>query len=496
MNNQNSPDPTNPPLAGNPIPNVPSSAPIPRAPESVSAFGFILAFLRRSATLFKIAGVAALVLLLLIPLGMVRSVLQERLGRRNEAVADITSSWGRDQKLVGPVLIVPYRHTVKSWKEQPAPGGKVEKVEVVDQVTGNAYFLPTNLAITGDVKPLELRRGIYKAVVYGGKLQFAGQFAPPDFARLRIKPEDVLWDDALVAFAIPDLRGVKETLNLQWGGKTYPMLPGNKLGGLQSGMLSGVFANVEGLRATAAVIPFQFEVALNGSGGLSFAPVGAQSTVRLTSSWPDPSFFGTFLPAERKVTRDGFEAVWQISYYGRNFPQQWTSQTTEPALTPGGVEASFFGVDFLSGLDAYRNIERSIKYGVLFVVLIFTVFFLFELLAGLRIHPFQYTIVGAALCLFYLGLLSLSEFTPFGFAYLTAAGATTLLICFHSAKMLRSGARTFIVAGLMAGIYGFLYIALESQDYALLLGTGGLFAVLAVVIWLTRNIDWYARDQD
>lgn len=456
-----------------------------------------LAFLKRCATIFKLAGVAVLILLLLVPLRMVQSVLHERLGRRNEAVADITSSWGREQKLVGPVLIVPYRYLAKSWKEQPTTGGKIEKVEVLEQVTANAYFLPTNLTITGDVKPMELRRGIYPAVVYTGKLEFAGQFAQPDFAKLRIKADDVLWDDAIVAFAIPDLRGVKETLNLKWGEKTCPLVPGSKLGAFQSGAQpqSGVFANVGDVRSGGAAIPFQLDLSLNGSGGLSFAPLGSQTTVKLTSPWPDPSFFGTFLPAERKVTADGFEATWQVSYYGRNFPQQWTSQTPELCLTPGGVEASLFGVNFLSGIDAYRNTERAIKYGVLFIVLIFAAFFLFELLAALRIHPFQYAIVGAALCLFYLGLLSLSEFIPFGLAYLASAGATTLLICFHCVKMLKSGGRTFIVAGLLAGIYGFLYVALQLQDYALLLGTGGLFAVLAVVIWLTRNIDWYARDR-
>ena len=454
-----------------------------------------LALLRWCATIFKMAGVAVLILLLLMPLNMVRSVLRERLGRRSEAVAEITSSWGRDQKLVGPVLIVPYRYAAKSWKEQSTAGGKIEKVEVVDLVTANAYFLPTNLVVTGDVKPMQLRRGIYQAVVYTGKLEFAGEFARPDFARLRIKPEEVLWDDALVAFAIPDLRGVKETLHLKWGEKAYPLVPGGKLVGFQSGVQSGVFANVGDVRGSEAPIPFRLALSLNGSGGLSFAPLGSQTTVRLTSSWPDPSFFGAFLPTERKVTRDGFEATWQVSYYGRDFPQQWTSQTLEPCPTPNGVESSLFGINFLSGIDAYRNTERAIKYGALFMVLIFAAFFLFEMLAALRIHPFQYAIVGAALCLFYLGLLSLSEFIPFGLAYLAAAGVTTLLICFHSARMLKSGGRTLIVTGLLAGIYGFLYVALQLQDYALLLGTGGLFVVLALVIWLTRNIDWYARDR-
>jgi len=455
----------------------------------------VLSFLRRSATIFKMAGTVVLILLLLIPLRMVQSVLHERLGRRNEAVANITTSWGREQKLVGPVLIVPYRYAVKSWQEKPVAGGKTERVEVVEMAAANACFLPASLAITGDLQPMQLRRGIYQAVVYSGKLQFAGQFEPPDFGSLRIPEKDVVWDDAIVAFAIPDLRGVKETLNLKWGGQTHPLLPGSKLGGFQSGVLSGVYARVGGWRGGDAVIPFQLDLSLNGSGGLGFAPVGSQSTVKLTSSWPDPSFFGSFLPADRKVTRDGFEATWQISYYGRDFPQQWTSQTPEPGLTPASVESSLFGVNLLSGIDAYRNTERAIKYGVLFIVLIFAAFFLFELLAALKIHPFQYAIVGAALCLFFLGLLSLSEVIPFGLAYLTAAGVTTLLICFHSVKMLKSGSRTVIVAALLAGIYGFLYVALESQDYALLLGTGGLFVVLAAVIWLTRNIDWYARDQ-
>jgi inner membrane protein len=364
-------------------------------------------------------------------------------------------------------------------------------MEVLETVTASACFLPTNLTITGDVKPMHLRRGIYQAVVYSGKVEFSGEFARPDVSRLRIKPEEVVWEDAFVAFAVSDLRGVKETLNLKWGEKSHPLLPGNKLGGAQS----GVFANVGDLSGTGAPIPFRLALSLNGSGGLSFAPLGSQSTVNLTSPWPDPSFFGAFLPTDRKVTREGFEATWQVSYYGRNFPPEWTSQVPDCSLTPSGIESSLFGVNFLSGIDAYRNTERAIKYGALFIVLLFAAFFLFEMLAALRVHPFQYSVVGAALCLFYLGLLSLSEFVPFGLAYLTAAGATTLLIGFHSLKMLKSGGRTLIVAGLLAAIYGFLYVALQLQDYALLLGTGGLFAVLALVIWFTRNIDWYARDR-
>lgn len=452
---------------------------------------YISALLKRCATLFKMAGVTLLILLLLIPLGMIRSVLQERLGRRNEAVAEITSSWGREQNIIGPVLVVPYRYSIKSWKEQAATGGKIEKVEVVETAVANAYFLPATLAIAGEITPSRLRRGIYQAVVYRGKLALSGQFARPDFGSLRIEEQNVLWDDAVVTFVIPDLRGVKETLQLQWGASQLALSPGSKL----SGFTSGMFARVGDLRDHPGALPWQLELALNGSGGISFAPVGAQNSVQLASPWPDPSFRGAFLPAERKVTSEGFAASWQVSYYGRDYAQQWTDQDAAAGLNPTSAASSLFGVNFLSGIDAYRNVERAIKYGVLFLVLVFAAFFLFEVLSALRIHPFQYALVGAAFCLFYLGLLSLSEFISFGLSYLVAAAGTTLLIWFYSVKVLKSGKRTFILVGLLAAIYGFLYIALQLQDYSLLFGTAGLFAVLAIIIYLTRNIDWYARDQ-
>jgi inner membrane protein len=450
----------------------------------------LASFLKRCATIFKLAGVIFLVLLLLIPLGLIRSVLQERLGRRNEAIADITSSWGAPQQIIGPVLMVPYRYPVKSWKEQPAADGKIQKVEVVEWAVANACFLPSTFTVAGDIQPATLHRGIYEAVVYRGQLALAAQFARPDFASLRIADTNVLWDDAVVAFAIPDLRGVKETLHFTWGAESRPLLPGSKLRGFPS----GVFARVGGLRDGGGLIPMRLDLALNGSSGISFAPVGEKNTVKLSSPWPDPSFRGAFLPSERKVTPAGFEATWEVSYYGRGYAQQWTNPEAAEALNPASASASLFGVSFLGGIDAYRNVERAIKYGVLFLTLVFAAFFLFEILSALRIHPFQYALVGAAFCLFYLGLLSLSEFVAFGLAYLVSAGITTGLITFYCAKALRGGRRTAIVTGLLAAIYGFLYLALQMQDYSLLFGTAGLFAVLTALIYLTRGIDWYARD--
>ena len=461
-------------------------------PPRISAVSEVWSFLKRCATMFKMAGVALLILLLLAPLAMIRSVLQERLGRRNEAVANITSGWGGDQTIIGPVLIVPYRYAVRTWKEQAAAGGKIERVEVVGSAVANAYFLPAAMKIDGALDPAELHRGIYRAVVYSAKLDLQGEFARPDFSNQRIEDKDILWEETVVAFTIPDLRGVKEMLQLEWGARSFPLLPGSKLRGFSS----GVFAQVTGLRESSGTIPWKLGLTLRGSGGLAFAPVGIQCSAKLASPWPDPSFRGAFLPTERTITHDGFTANWQVSYYGRNYAQQWTDQDSSGALTPESAQSSAFGVNLVSGIDAYRNVERAIKYGVLFLVLVFTSFFLFEVLSALRIHPFQYAIVGAALCLFYLGLLSLSEFIAFGRAYLVAAVVTMSLICFYSAKVLKSGRRTFIIAGLLAGIYGFLYVSLQLQDYSLLFGTAGLFMVLGIVIFITRNINWYARDSE
>ena len=472
-----------------PITIKPNSAMNTATPPILSS---ISGFLRRRAIFFKLIGVTILILLLLIPLRMIHSVLRERLERRHQAVTEITSVWGREQNVIGPVLIVPYRYQFKSRKEQPAAGGKIEQVEVVETAVANAHFLPASLDIQGDITPKQLRRGIYQAVVYTGQLEIAGEFARPDFARMHIGEENVLWDDAVVTFAIPDLRGVKETLQLQWGDQRIPLLPGCKL----KGFASGVHARVGGLREGSGSIPLKLALTLNGSGGIRFTPLGDQNRVKLSSPWPDPSFQGAFLPSERTVSAAGFAATWQLAQYGRDYAQQWTDLDRGGALTESSATSSLFGVTFLSGIDSYRNVERASKYGVLFFTLVFAAFFLFEILSKLRLHPFQYALVGAALCLFYLGMLSLSEFIAFGYAYLAAAAATTLLIWFYCAKVLKSGGRTLVVVGMLAAIYGFLYIALQLQDYSLLLGTAGLFAMLAVVFAITRNIDWYSRDQN
>ena len=465
------------------MPETPPTAP-PPLPKSQPSFG------KRYRTIIKLIGVGVLILLLLIPLGMITGVLSDRLSRRNEAVADITSSWGKQQCVIGPVLGIPYQYKFKTVKEVAGPDGKLEKREVEETAVAIAYFLPELLNVSGDAQTQMLHRGIYDAAVFRADVKLSGKFVPPDFGALKIDIKDVQWKDAFVTIAINDLRGTQQGLVLDWGGAKKPLLPGSQV----PGYTRGATAMLGDGKPINTPVEFSIPIDFNGSEGIYFAPFGVQNEAVLKSNWPDPAFRGAFLPAERSVRSDGFDAKWKVSYYGRDYPQSWTSRNGNERFTTKAVSESLFGAQFLSILDAYRYVERSIKYGVLFLVLVFTTFFLFEVTARQKIHPFQYLMVGAALCLFYLLLLSISEFLGFGYAYLIAAVASTILITWYCRFFLGGGVRTLMIGAGLAGVYTFLYITLRQQDYALLMGAIALFVVLAVVMYVTRKVDWYARD--
>jgi inner membrane protein len=456
----------------------------PPLPKSQPSFG------KRYSTILKLIGVGILILLLLIPLAMITGVLNERLSRRNEAVGEITSSWGREQNVIGPVLGIPYQYKFKTVKEFTTLDGKVERREVEETAIANAYFLPETLNVSGDVQTQKLHRGIYEAAVFRAEVKLSGRFGAPDFTALKIDIKDVQWKDAFVTIALNDMRGTRQGIVLDWGGTKRPLVPGSQVPGFTTGA-TAMLANDKPIGA-----PVDFAIALdfNGSEGIYFAPFGVKNEATLKSNWPDPGFRGAFLPADRSVRSDGFDANWKVSYYGRDYPQQWTSRAGNERFNVQSVTSSRFGADFLSILDSYRYVERSIKYGVLFLVLVFTTFFLFEVTARQKIHPLQYLMVGAALCLFFLLLLAISEFGSFGLAYLIAAAASTTLITWYCRSFLGGGVRTLIIGAGLAGVYTFLYITLRQQDYALLMGAIALFVLLGVVMFVTRRVDWYARD--
>jgi inner membrane protein len=426
----------------------------------------------------KLFLIGVLMVLLLVPLVMVRQLVHERQARRSSAVFEVASTWGASQRLGGPVLTVPY-----------VQRGKDEKGRVIAW-TALAHFLPETLAIEGRVAPERRTRGIFEVVVYRADLHWKGTFARPSFDGWRIAPEDVLWQDAYLTVGVPDMRGIRSSVALTWGNRELQLAPGGAQPGLWD---SGLRVAIPGLAEAGEgkTTAFAFDLGLNGSESLRFLPMGKQTTVALKSGWPDPGFTGAFLPERRTVTGLGFEALWNVAYFGRGYPQRWRADEAEQVAASRLVNDSAFGVDLLLPVDAYLKTERSVKYGVLFLLLTFLTFFLYEVFNPFNLHPLQYLLVGSALCLFYLLLLSISEHVPFGLSYGIAGAATVLLIGGYSAAILRGRLRALLMTVVLGGLYGYLYILLQAEDYALLLGSIGLFLILALVMYVTRRIDWY-----
>ena len=445
--------------------------------------------MRRLYVFLKIAGICVLIALLHIPLGMTHGMLRERQGYREQATREIAAVWGQRQLVTGPVLALTYSYKAQVIRTRIVEGKKTD-VEETDLLWSTAYFLPENLVVTGVVDPEVRHRGIYDTVVYSTKMKLTGHFQP-DFIAAGIGAQQVNWANAQVLFGVLDLRGIRSvspvTLN---GGKPFAFETAVGVGG--AGL--SLAAKTDGVTA-GTKLEFAFEAALQGSERLDFVPAGKATRVTLSSAWADPSFGGAYLPVKRDVTAAGFTAEWETSHFSRGFAQSWSDRTTVNPETMQKLTAASFGVAFTQPVDGYRMVERAEKYGVLFFALVFAVFFLFEVTAALRIHPLQYALVGAALCLFFLGFLALSEFWSIGLAYGSAAAACTALVSIYAWSFLRTGRRTLVIAGGLGATYGYLYFVLKSQDYALVAGTAALFAALALVMFCTRRINWYELEQ-
>jgi inner membrane protein len=440
--------------------------------------------------LARSAVVLVLIVLLLVPVQMIRRVIDERAARRSSAIAEVASTWGSAQTLIGPVLIVPFNVERKeSWVE-PSPAGTSatgvtrERTRIFVE---RATFLPDTLKVEGRLVPERRWRGIFEVILYRAELTLSGTMPTPDLAALGVPPEAVLWKDAIFSVGLSDTRGIREEVRLLWDEATVPFRAGS---GFASFAPSGIQAPLAGLEAPASRShTFSFSVNLQGAESFAVAPLGASTEAALASTWTSPSFFGAFLPDRRSVTDSGFAGAWKVSSFGRSYPQRWRSDRD----TPGEALArSSFGVRLFLPADAYQQATRALKYAILFIGLTFLAFALFETFAGLRLHPLQYLLVGCALVLFYLLLVSLSEHVGFGFAYLAAAVATTALVSAYCAWALVVKARSLVIAAALAALYGYLFVLLRLEDYALLLGTLALFALLAAIMLATRRVDWYA----
>ena len=439
----------------------------------------------RYPALVEIIILGGIALVLMLALSMIRSLVVERATRAKDARAEIAASWGQSQIVGGPVLIVPYR-------VRYIDAGKILEAK------HHAHFLPERLVARGRLLPERRHRGIFETVLYRAQLHVEGEFARPDFSGWDIAPADILWDEAILTVGISDLRGIGGNPVMQWNGGALEFSGGS---GDPRLWASGLTAARPFSGAPAAArIPFAMDLSLNGSEHISFYPFGRETVVELNSPWPDPSFSGAFLPESRRITDRGFSARWSISSLARSYPQKWRTNDAPDFAT--ALAPSAFSVGLFSPVSHYQQSERSVKYGALFIVLTFVTFFLYELLSPVTLHPVQYFLVGGALCVFYVLLLSISEHAPFGIAYAIASVATVSLITAYGAALLRSRLRVAGLAAVLAMLYGYLYVLLQLEDWALLMGSIGLFLILALVMYATRRVDWgtahlgFARERE
>ena len=419
-------------------------------------------FFERYAYGIKALIIGMLVIFLLIPTAMIMGLISEREQRQFEAKGEVSGKWGDAQTITGPVLVIPY---------YSKPG-----------VTSTAVFLPEKLAVNGELLPEIRRRGIYEVAVYSSHLQISGAFSALDLSSLNIDPSTVLLKDAYLAVGINDMRGITNQAGVQWNGQNFYFNPGIPATNLFE---NGMQVRVPLTMSDSGIVAGNFAVNLDlkGSAQLYFSPVGKTTTVNLNSNWKNPSFDGAFLPNAHNVHAKGFTASWQVSNLNRNFPQSWIGANAN-------LHSADFGVKLFLPVDTYQQSTRAVKYAILIIGLTFLVFYFIELLYRSSVHPLQYILVGAALCVFYTLLIALAEQLNFSIAYLIAAVLTILLVAAYTASVLRSSRMAIGIGGVLSLLYGFIYVIIRSEDQALLMGSLGLFIILAIVMYFSRRIKW------
>ncbi len=427
---------------------------------------------------FKVVMVAAMTLAILVALAMVRGVIDERQARRAEAVASVVAGFGGAQVVAGPVLVVPWIEEVEEDVRDAA--GILHKVTRTRERQWT--FFPETLLVDGTLAPETRRRGLHQVRVYQWSGALRARFdarIPDDGGRVRRIGRPWL------AHGIADVRGLRELPVFTLDGKPLPLSQG--LGHADG---PGMHARLAAPRAGQR-LAFATTLALELRGTESFAmlPLAQSNDLRLSSPWRHPKFEG--ISPQHDIGVHGFRARWQVAALATGAQREYRHAPDLGAYAHGS-EASAVSVALIDPVNTYLQAERATKYGVLFVVLTFAGFFMFELLRQVPVHPVQYALVGLAIALFFLLLVSLGEHVPFGWAYLCAAAGCIGLIGFYLSAVLRGAMRGAGFAAMLATLYAALYGLLVSEDNALVLGAGLLFAILAAIMVLTRKVDWYA----
>ncbi len=413
-------------------------------------------------TTAKMIMVGILTLVLIIPLALVQELIVERSQRQKEVITETTAKWGNSVYFYGPILKVPYK--------DPMSGAN-----------NYAYFFPETLNNKTEVtmvKPLE--RSIYKSNVFTTKMQFDGNYSNPNFASKGIPSENVYWNRAKILIRTTNLKSLKDEVKMKIGNQNlaFESVASSSNDSIES--LETNYFEYQNLQNEAK---FNFTISFNGSKQVKMVPIGKTTDAKMTSNWNSPNFNGNFSPISRDITDKGFEANWKILHFNRPFAQSYFDILPE-------LGKYAFAVDFITPVDEYQQSERASKYGFLVIGLTFLIFFLIQSISKINIHIFQYSMIGIALIMFYTLLISITEHSSFSFAYLVAGASVIVMISLYSISILKDKKFPMFIGASLSVLYTFIYVIIQLEDYALLVGSIGLFLILAAVMYFSRKIEW------
>lgn len=423
------------------------------------------------SVLLKLAFIGFLLIILMIPNGMIQSLIYERSGYESEVKRDVAATWGNQQVLIGPLLTIPCT---------------IRKSHVVDgetkTYTSTKYFhtTPSMLDVKSQMSTTSLKKSIYDIWLYTSEMTLAGEFT---IDKIEVNDlETIHWDQAILTLGMSDAHGLEGNINATLNGTSIEFEPGSLVSSI---FPRGVSASINLEKSKS--YSFDINCKLRGSESLNFIPIAEESRVEINSDWHSPGFIGVLSPSHREVSNDGFNVVWESGKFSKDNPDNWF----DTAFTFMDYNHGSFGVELVEPVNHYQKNTRSAKYSFLILSLTFLVFFFFEIGNGLKVHPIQYLLVGLSLTVFYLLLLSLTEHIGFDKSYIVAAIATLASIFMYTKSFFISIKQNIIFLLILVLLYSYIFVLLQLEAYALLAGSVGVFIILSVIMYLTRSIDYY-----
>ena len=425
----------------------------------------INSLLDKGKLFFKAVIIFVMAFFLWIPTNFIREVIKEREIRQKEAIEEVNSKWAGRQTITGPILMIPYNGI-------GANGLTYQKKY--------AWFMADQLDINSSVAPQKRHRGIYDIVVYQGDISITAQFNDIKFKELNVPSSGIQWAEAKLLLQISDLsRGINDEIYIKWKDSSFLCQPWSETTANVGDALFAAIPLKESDADTQNVFTVKFS--LHGSQQLMFAPAARETKIQMTGSWPDPSFTGIKIPEAPNKSDTGIDVKWK--YLNRKTPMVWNDQFID-------LQSSSMGANLIIPVDQYDKTERSVKYALLCIILTFAAFFLIERIYKRNLHLIQYGLAGLALVLFYTLLLSISEYVGFNLAYLIAGVATIGLVTWFVGSIMKSGKLATFIGFVLTVVYGYIFIIIQLQDYALLMGSIGLFIALGIIMYFSRKLQW------